>query len=76
MKSAKMSLVYSLSQESVHGIARKDWGACCFWVVRSCVLGRAVACVGRAVACDCGTPWTFLLLFFFSSLCFIHFAQS
>ena len=22
-------------------------------------------CLGRAAVCDCGTPWTFLLLFFF-----------
>ena len=21
-------------------------------------------CLGRAVVCDCGTPWTFLLLFY------------
>ena len=25
-------------------------------------------CLGRAAACDCGTPWTFLLPFFFTSL--------
>ena len=25
-------------------------------------------CLGRAAACDCGTPWTFLLPFIFSSL--------
>ena len=26
-------------------------------------------CLGRAAACDCGTPWTFFLLFLTQSLC-------
>ena len=25
-------------------------------------------CLGRAVVCDCGIPWTFLLLFFFQAI--------
>ena len=33
-------------------------------------------CLGRAAACDCGTPWTFLLTFFFTPCCFvIHFTR-
>ena len=26
-------------------------------------------CLGRAAVCDCGTPWTFLLPFFFDKVC-------
>ena len=27
--------------------------------------------LGRAAVCDCGTPWTFLLPFFFSNVAFV-----
>ena len=31
-------------------------------------------CLERAAACDCGTPWTFLLPFLLSTYCFSHFS--
>ena len=41
-----------------------------------CLFGFSVSssswCLGRAAACDCGTPWTFLLPFYIKARIALH----
>ena len=47
-----------------------SWCFSCICSVCSLVLSISSSswCLGRAAVCDCGTPWTFLLPFFFKTL--------
>ena len=58
------------------GVEVGGWSWCfsCICSICAC-LGLSVSssswCLGRAAVCDCGTPWTFLLPFFFVIFCFL-----
>ena len=47
---------------------------CSIWVCLDLSVSSSSWCLGRAAVCDCGTPWTFLLPFFFTLIAFTLFS--
>ena len=42
----------------------------CLFACLDLLISSSLWCLGRAAVCDCGTPWTFLLPFFFFKIYF------